>query len=128
MMKLREAIKGMGLILYLSITGVGATTQTDQLEGKWQDVKNPEKVVSIVKQASGLQGYGVSVKAEDNGKPVFKDLQWNSGINGYKGFLINPDNGEQIPVNVLLKDKDHFRFEVKVLFMTRSFQFKRIHP
>jgi uncharacterized protein (DUF2147 family) len=128
MMQLREAIKGMGLILYLSITSVGATTQTDQLEGKWQDVKNPEKVVSIVKQASGLQGYGVSVKTEDNGKPVFKDLQWNPSINGYKGFLIHPDNGEQIPVNVLLKDKDHFRFEVKVLFMTRSFQFKRIHP
>lgn len=127
-MKLKEAINGMGLILYLSITGFAATAQTDQLEGRWQDVKHPEKVVSIVRNASGLQGHGVSSNAEDNGKPVFKDLQWNPSIKGYKGFLINPDNGEEIPVNVLLKDKDHFRFEVKVLFMTRSFQFKRIHP
>lgn len=127
-MKLKEVIHGMGLILYLIITGFAATAQTDPLEGRWQDVKHPEKVVSIVRNGSGLQGYGVSAKAEDNGKPVFKDLQWNSSIKGYKGFLINPDNGEEIPVDVLLKDKDHFRFEVKVLFMTHSFQFKRIHP
>lgn len=127
-MKLKEVIKGMGLVLYLSITGFAATAQTDQLEGRWQDVKHPEKLVSIVRNASGLQGYGVSSNSEENGKPVFKDLHWNPGIQGYKGFLINPDNGEPIPVNILLKDKDHFRFEVKVLFMTRSFQFKRVFP
>ncbi|MEM6844973.1 MAG: hypothetical protein AAF944_23675 [Bacteroidota bacterium] len=94
----------------------------DAIEGHWQDAAHPDKKVEIYAKNGKYHGKDPN----DASTLVFKDLQWNGSSNTYSGFVINPDNGDALEVEIEMVDQNSFQFSVGPFIFKKTFRFTRI--
>lgn len=92
------------------------------IKGKWQDANHPEKQVEIY--AKSTKYYGATL--EERSKLIFRDLKWNHESKAYKGFLIHPETGRELAIEIEMIGEDLFQFSAGSFLFKKNFRFKRI--
>jgi ring-1,2-phenylacetyl-CoA epoxidase subunit PaaE len=115
--KVGNISKAAILTLLLGFVFNNSNAQTEII-GNWQDKSHPEKVVKITSSAKSIVG------TDHKGKIIFKEIV-SISKDKYQATLINPDNNENLSVEIILMSNNEFKFKVKKFIFSKEFIFVR---
>jgi uncharacterized protein (DUF2147 family) len=123
----QKLTKLMLMMLVFELTLTASAQTSNSILGKWKDAEHPEKQIEIINQAGKFLGKGInSSKPSENAKTILKDLVWSESSKSYTGILINPDNGDEFKIEIIMVGVDRFKFTVGKFIFSRTFTFNRI--
>lgn len=112
--------------MFFLISGKTLFSQSnDSILGVWYDKDHPQKQVRFFKQ-HGLYSAKAYVSGDNKNMIIFKNLRWNVQTSTYNGSIVDPDNGKEYEIEVVMSNNDEFTFSVGVFIFSKTFIFKRV--
>jgi uncharacterized protein (DUF2147 family) len=115
----------LALLLAVASTTAKAQSSADDITGKWQNPDNG-RLIEISKDNDGYVGKIADGKNDrlPAGTIVLKDIQYSSS-GAWKGTMIAPRRGRDIPCTLTLTDKNTLSVKASAMGRSKTFEWTR---